>query len=256
MKRIKQLPTRQRIRKGLLLFSFLLFPVTIFLFSPIVSIYGAKQGILNGSLIIFALLFFFSLILGRAWCGWVCPGGGMAVIVEEINQKPVHRRRLGWIKWLIWVPWFSLILVFIIQGGGFSRVDPYYLTTDGVFLAATADRPLAGSYFVFYLVILLFTGLAGVVGKRAGCHTICWMAPFMIIGRWIRNRFRWPSLRLTAHSGDCTGCGLCDQFCPMSLEVSEMVQSWQMENPDCILCGSCIDQCFKDVIKYSFSAGK
>ncbi len=256
MKLIKQLPTRQRIRKGLLLLSFLFFPVTIFLFSPIVSIYGAKMGILSGSLITFGLLFLFSLFLGRAWCGWVCPGGGMAVIAEQINRKSVPRRRLGWIKWLIWIPWFSLILVLIFQGGGFSRVDPYYLTADGVFLAAAADRPLVGSYFVFYLVILLFTGLAGVVGKRTGCHTICWMAPFMIIGRWLRNRVPWPSLRLKANSTDCTGCGLCDQSCPMSLEVSQMVQCRQMENPDCILCGSCVDQCFQDVIKYSFSTGK
>jgi hypothetical protein len=53
-----------------------------------------------------------------------------------------------------------------------------------------------------------------------GCHTICWMAPFMIIGRWIRNRFAWPSLRLVANSA------------------------------------SCVDNCSKKAIRYSFSAGK
>ena len=37
-------------------------------------------------------------------------------------------------------------------------------------------------------------------GRRAGCHTICWMAPFMIIGRKLRNLVAWPSLRLTAQS--------------------------------------------------------
>ena len=254
--KVHQIPTRQRLRKGLLLLSFMLFPLTIFLFSPVVSIFGAQNGILSASLITFGLLFLFSLFLGRAWCGWACPGGGMALIGEQINPKPVRRRRLDWIKWAVWIPWVSLIVFLIIQGGGFSRVDPYYMTADGVFLAAMPDRPLAGSYFVYYLVIVLFTGLAGLVGKRAGCHTVCWMAPFMIIGRWIRNRFHWPALRLQARSADCTGCGLCDQSCPMSLEVSQMVQVNRMEDQECILCGSCVDGCSRDVIRYAFSAGK
>ncbi len=56
--------------------------------SPYVIIDGAMNGIVNGSLIMFGLMFVSSLFLGRAWCGWVCPGGGMQEIVEPINNKP------------------------------------------------------------------------------------------------------------------------------------------------------------------------
>ena len=38
----------------------------------------------------------------------------------------------------------------------------------------------------------------------------------------------------------------------MSLEVNSMVQKNSMENSECILCGSCVDNCPKQVIKYSF----
>jgi ferredoxin-type protein NapH len=64
---------RQRIRKLLLLVSLLLFPITIYCFSPYMIIYGAAQGIINGSSIVFALEFLSALFVGRVWCGWGCP---------------------------------------------------------------------------------------------------------------------------------------------------------------------------------------
>ena len=73
--------------------------------SPYVIIDGAMNGIVNGSLVMFGLMFLSSLFLGRAWCGWVCPGGGMQEIVEPVNNRPVNGKRIDWIKWLIWIPW-------------------------------------------------------------------------------------------------------------------------------------------------------
>ena len=69
----KQLVARQRTRKALLIISFLLFPIIMNYLSPYVIIDGASQGIVNGSLVMFALLFLSSLLLGRLWCGWACP---------------------------------------------------------------------------------------------------------------------------------------------------------------------------------------
>ena len=42
----------------------------------------------------------------------------------------------------------------------------------------------------------------------------------------------------------------------MSLDVNGMVQKRAMESSECILCGTCVDVCPKDVIHYTFSAGK
>ena len=73
---IRQLPLRQRIRKAAIILMFLSFPITMNFFSPYVIIDGAMNGIINGSVVIFALMFVASLFLGRAWCGWVCPAAG------------------------------------------------------------------------------------------------------------------------------------------------------------------------------------
>ncbi|MCJ7622223.1 MAG: 4Fe-4S binding protein [Anaerolineaceae bacterium] len=253
---LRQLPIRQRIRKALVILAFLSFPVTMNFLSPYVIIDGAMNGIINGSLIMFGLMFISSLFLGRAWCGWVCPGGGMQEIVEPVNRRPVNGRKIDWIKWAIWIPWISLIVWMVIQAGGYSRVDFLYQTQNGISVAGSPDRPIVFAYFIYYIVITLFAGLAIFAGRRAGCHAICWMAPFMMIGRWIRNRFGWASLRLAADASACSNCKLCTKNCPMSLDVNAMVQTGQVEDPECILCGTCVDNCAQSAIRYSFSASR
>ncbi|MBN2554127.1 MAG: 4Fe-4S binding protein [Spirochaetales bacterium] len=66
---------RQRARNGVLLVFFILFPVVLNYLSPFLSVHGASRGIISGSLLLFGVLFLTSLLLGRAYCGWVCPGG-------------------------------------------------------------------------------------------------------------------------------------------------------------------------------------
>lgn len=246
---LRQLPARQRLRKGIVLLAFLSFPITMNFLSPYVIVDSAAQGIVNGSLIMFGLMFLSALVLGRAWCGWVCPGAGMQEIVESVNIQPVSKK-VDWIKWAIWVPWMSLIVWLAIRAGGYSRVDFLYLTETGI----SVDDPR--KYVIYYGVVLIFVGLAAFVGRRAGCHTICWMAPFMMIGRWIRNRFGWASLRLVADSSACSDCKLCNKHCSMSLDVSAMALSGNMENSECILCGACVDHCARKAIRYSFSGSK
>jgi hypothetical protein len=56
-----QLTLRQRIRKTLIIISFLLFPVIMNFLSPYVIIDGASQGIISGSFIIFGLMFLSAL---------------------------------------------------------------------------------------------------------------------------------------------------------------------------------------------------
>jgi ferredoxin-type protein NapH len=253
---LHQLPLRQRTRKALVILTFLSFPITMNYLSPYLIIDGSANGIINGSLVMFGLMFLSSLFLGRAWCGWVCPGSGMGEIAEPINSKPVVGRKIDWVKWLIWLPWITLIILLAVRAGGYRSADLLYGTENGISLSGSAERPIVFAYSIYYIVVGLFVGLAIFAGRRAACHTICWMAPFMMIGRWLRNRFGWPSLRLKADPFACADCKKCTSNCPMSLDVNAMVQKGQMENPECILCGTCVDNCSKKVIRYSFSGGK
>jgi len=236
---------RQKIRMGIILFSFFLFPATYYYLSPVLIVQASIQGIINGSFIVFSLLFAAALLLGRAFCGWVCPAAGCQEALFLARDRKVTRG--DFIKWIIWVPWIGAIVFFAFRGGGYKRVDFFYETTYGF---SVADVPSLIAYFIVLLLLIVLPSYA--VGKRSFCHHICWMSPFMILGRKLRNTAGWPSLRLKAASKMCTHCHNCTENCPMSLPVESMVKQEKMENAECILCGNCVDVCESGVLKYSF----
>jgi polyferredoxin len=253
---IKSRSARQRTRKALLIISFLLFPITMNYLSPYVIIDGASQGIVNGSLVVFGLMFVSALIFGRLWCGWVCPAGAISEICFPVNDRAVSPKKIDWIKWAIWIPWIGVIVASAVAAGGYRRVDLLLDTQNGISVAGSPDRPIVIAYIIYYFVIALFVGASMAFGRRAGCHSLCWMAPFMILGRKLRNWAAWPALRLKAAPDRCSDCKTCTANCPMSLNVNAMVRQGHMEHNECILCGSCVDNCPKHAIEYSFSSGK
>lgn len=237
---------RQNIRKSLIVISFLLFPITIYYLSPILIIQGAAEGIITGSFIYFAVLFVISLFFNRALCGWICPAGGLQEVCAVCVNKRTKGGKRNWIKYFIWTPWIISIIIIFISSSRVKVVNVFYQTYHGISIAEPA------AYIIYYSVVGLIVILSFVGGKRAFCHYVCWMAPFMIIGNKINTLLRLPSLKLSADKDKCIKCGLCNKSCAMSLNVSEMVQKGSMENSECILCGGCVDNCPKGVIKYSF----
>jgi len=137
-----------------------------------------------------------------------------------------------------------------VMAGGYRQINLLLKTETGI----TVNGEPQG-YIMYFFIVGLFFVLSLVAGRRAVCHYICWMAPFMIIGRWLRNRVRWPCLALRAEQEKCTSCKLCTRNCPMSLDVMKMALAGKMEHHECILCGTCVDTCPKDVIHYSFRGG-
>ncbi|WP_414468532.1 4Fe-4S binding protein [Methanobacterium sp. ACI-7] len=240
---------RQKIRQTTLLISFLLFPVTMFYFSPFLIIWGASLGIITGSFITFTCLFILSLFFGRAFCGWACPTGGAQEYCFSINDGKTRGGRYNWIKYFIFVPWMAIIVLMVILAGGFARIDPLFLTQYGVSISEQF------MYIIYYGILISTILVAVMAGKRANCHYLCFIAPFMIIGTKIKNFFRWPSIHLEADNSLCVQCNLCKN-CPMSIDVREKVLNRNMYDYECILCGKCVDSCPKGAIRYSFSLPK
>jgi ferredoxin-type protein NapH len=235
----------QVARKAILVLSYILFQMFLIFhlfFSPVLVIFAASQGIVNGSLVMFFLLFLSSLFLGRAFCGWVCPGSGLNELCSFATKKRVPGGKFRRAKYAISGIWLSAIALLFIAAGGVHSIDIFY---------GTGSTTLIQEVIMFVGVIAIIVPAAFLIGPRSNCQYICWLAPIMIAGAAVRNKFRWPALHLEADTEQCEECGKCSIACPMNLDVMNHVLEGNLYDRDCILCGSCIQACPQEVITYA-----
>jgi NAD-dependent dihydropyrimidine dehydrogenase PreA subunit len=237
---------RQRLRRTLAVVGFLLFqiPLLHLFMSPVLPIVAAWRGIMAASLLTYGVLFLLSLVLGRAFCAWFCPGTIIQELAYLVIKRPVKGGRGDRIKYVICGLWSASLVLAVVHAGGLRRFDPLFGTgPDG-------GPPRAVLHFGAFLPII---PLAALFGRWASCHYICWIAPFMVIGTRMKNYFGWPSLHLRASPDACLACATCSATCPMSLDVSAMVARGSMRNDECVLCGNCVDHCLTGAIQFAFA---
>lgn len=237
--------TRQRIRKLLIIISLLLFPVTLYYFSPALIINAGLHGIINGSFIVFLFLFLFSVPFGRLFCAYFCPAGGLQECAFIVNEKVPKQGWRNGIKFIIWGIWLTAVIFCYFSGGKIVAVDFFFETENGI---SVSDIQ---SYIIYYGIISLIFIPAILFGKRVFCHYFCWMAPFMILGTKLRKVLHLPGIHIKISDKDeCISCGRCSKVCPMGIDVISETRNKTIGNPECIQCGACIDNCPKNVLTY------
>ena len=237
--------TRQRVRKLTLIISLLLFPVTLYYFSPALIINAGLGGIVNGSFIVFAALLLLSIPFGRLFCAYLCPAGGLQECAFPVNERvPVQ----GWrnrIKYVVWVVWLAAVLFCYFQKGRILAVDFFFETEKGISISSVQ------SYLIYYGIVCLILAPAILSGKRAFCHYFCWMAPFMVAGMKLRRLLRLPGLCVRENEkAECVSCGKCRRACPMGIDVEREIKDGSVQSLECILCGACIDSCPAKALGY------
>ncbi len=237
---------RQQIRSAILILSFLIMSVTFVYISPVIMMMGLSQGVIAAGLIFWILMFILAFIFGRSFCGYACPTGAEQMIIDravKINIRPVPYLRP--LKYLFAILWVGSITLLTIAAGNLI-FNPLFQMGIGI-----PPWTLA-TYVVFYAILLVVFAIALVLGRRGFCNYFCPMSVVFMVITKIKDLLRIPSLHLKAQPDDCIHCKKCDTSCPMSLSVEEMVKSDRMQNPECILCGSCVDICPKQVIRFAW----
>ena len=236
---------RQTIRRTIIFISFLLFPITAWYFSPYLIIMAASEHIMNGSFIVFMSLLIFSVFFGRAFCGYLCPAGGLQECEARCNDKCAKQGWRNKIQYVIWILWISAIVVIFILGKNHVTINPFFMTDHGISVTEIHN------YIIYYGVLLILVLPSLIHGRRATCHYLCWMAPFMVLGSSIGRFLHVPQLHVEAAAEDCISCNRCSRACPMGLDVAHMAKEGSNSKcTECILCGACVDECPKKVLKY------
>jgi ferredoxin-type protein NapH len=238
--------TFQKIRITVVSLSMILFPVTFYYLSPFISLRAGAAGIISGSVVMFLVLLVTGTFFGRSFCSWLCPAGCIQEQTAKVRTAKVSVKKIAWVKFVVWGGWLAMLLFFLFRSGGIKAVEFGFGTKMGM---STTSLP---SLIAFSIVVLIFFLFSLIIGRRAACHTLCWIAPFMIIGGKLGYALKLPGLHLSSHSERCVDCGRCTAACPMSLNVEQLVKGGTITDSNCILCGGCIETCKKDVIGWSW----
>jgi polyferredoxin len=260
------------------------YPVKIFLdFDPLVfitTIFSAHavQKAFYFSMITIAV----TLVLGRVFCGWICPLGTLNNIIGSLKKKSKERNRE-------WQRLKYYILIFVIASSVFTLqlagiLDPisllirslsvsiypafHYAVTsvfDAIYksdikgITALSEFIYSGlkksvlsfqqpfyNQAIFIGSIFLFILGLNLVEKRFWCRYVC------PLGAMLGLLSKFSILKRSVSEG-CTSCGACANACQGNANPDKK-EEWR--NTECYYCWNCDDICPQNAVSFGFSGKK
>jgi len=256
------------------------YPVKIFLDAdPLIFLTTLFAGRtwLNSFLLAIGLMVM-TIVLGRVFCGWICPLGTLNNIVGTLEKKkPPRTLNLHWLKYGL--------LIFLIVSGVFSLqlagiFDPMSLLIRSLSLSIypalsyAARSVFDGIYHInipvvvdlsefvyalfkklwlpfqqpFFLqsvflgaLFIIILGL-NLLEKRFWCKYLCPLGALL----GVLSRF---SLLQRSVSEGCNACGACTRDCQGNARPAEKEQ-WH--NTECMVCMNCDDACPQEAVRFGF----
>ncbi len=206
---------------------------------------------------IFALLV---ILLGKTWCGWICPFGliqdwltmlRQKLGIREAEMSETLKRRLSWIKYLllgylVLVPMLAsarlisseFVLAFCHICPGKSLMPLFNGLTRNLALEVSSPAAMALS-----LILLTVTG-GMLVGMFVKERFFCLFCPMLALMNLLK---RFHLLRLVKEPHACRGCGNCRRSCFSDIEtVYRQKTDCDVYDPDCMACFKCAEHCDAD----------
>lgn len=194
-----------------------------------------------------AAVLLFTLLLGRVFCGWLCPLGGLPAMLDSLRlrrsrSKPLKRNALrnrgpgGLYSFLRSHRYYWLFLILLLVA--LRSNLPLFLTPYNVVSRETARWFLG--FLPWMLTAIVVIGV--VLFPRFWCAYLCPTGVFLsllsLFRRWKFNID--PS---------CTRCGRCEVICPTRAIAPENGEVGE----ECILCGRCWEKCPADAVTWGAS---
>jgi polyferredoxin len=200
-------------------FGFLLFaPMAPYQFQ--LAVLGKQQALpvpIIGVFILLDILWVFSLIAGRVFCGHLCPIGTAQELMYLVPVKKVivgHKRITVAFRWVFFI---AFTLAAIILSLGLVQIFGIH-----EFFHLDVTSPL---FFVFIGLLIV-----AVVIYRPFCRLVCPFGAFLsLAARWSVFKFK--------NTDRCINCLKCIRACPTQ-EAGEAATK-----DECYMCGRCIEAC-------------
>ncbi len=219
-----------------------------------------------------------TLLLGRVFCGWICPLGTLNHLLSRLNRRP--RTGPGGFRWKYYIL-FGLLAssLFTVQVVGY--LDPLSLLIRSLTLAAEPLWNLAAHsafsslyehgfkaleplyaflrahllalrqplYHQAFAVGVIFAAvlLLNLLRPRFWCTHLCPLGALLGLVASLSPLSRRVSPE------DCDLCGLCQRLCPSGAADS---REGLWRKAECFLCGRCQVLCPSRAVAFGFSLGK
>ena len=176
----------------------------------------------------------FTILLGRALCGFLCPMGLIQDLMDKLRRKtriegiaPNEKlyKALTPIKWCLVFIFLGLCFV----GGNFCNFCPA-VAVSPILAGMSASLYVSGFLMVFVLI-------GGFFKRRLFC-TVC------PLGFLVGLLHKISLIRIKKDCTACTECGACYEACPMGIKtIYTEREKTDVTDVNCILCGECVRRC-------------
>jgi len=201
-----------------------------------------------------------TLILSKAWCGWICPFGTLQDWIIYLRKKlAIRESQFSWkfrdsLKPIKYILLILLIVLPLLIGNGFLHKDftlpfcqicpakPLMPLFEGNIsnIAVDITNPIT-MIMTMTSVVLAASFFVGLFFKDRlfciFCPTLALISLFQKIGL----------LQLKKNVNSCRGCGNCQRICPVDIRQVHLEREKEnVLNQDCMLCLQCIESCPHD----------
>jgi polyferredoxin len=243
-----------------------------FAFNPLIA-FGVSiaQRVFLSILIPASVFLLITALLGRFFCGWICPLGAMIDIAGSIRSKIINRKKEIYKPWMRLIKYLMLFIMLFLAVLGIQVIwwgDP--ITIAGRFISMNFIPFIVNLVDGFFRISLqitkypeallsMYRSVQGIIG---GIRTEYFASAAGILGLWIAiilinllSRRFWcrnlcplgAVLSIASKlaflkrnvSEACVNCGKCQSDCRMGAIKED--NSYRKE--ECILCMDCIYDC-------------
>jgi ferredoxin-type protein NapH len=192
------------------------------------------------------------IVFERAFCGWMCPMGGLPEATSSIKRKRVWYLKFlekkpsepggfsltglsglkGWVEWLRYA-----ILAFIII---LSLLVPFSIVN--IISPALWVKSIPVFWVVAGLLVVFAVVLPFMTKRRWWCFILC------PVGATLALFHKISFFRIKIDKTKCNECMDCVQECRMFAMTPQGVQKGEPNSGNCIRCGRCIEACPEEAI--------
>lgn len=215
-------------------------------FLPISSLMSLRLFAVTGELhrahpaglFIFAAIVLMSFVIGKSFCGWLCPVGFLSELLYRVRKfiSPASKAPPSWLDYTLGVAKY-LILTF------FTFIIFFAMSAAALKVFLDGDYNKISDLRMFYFFARI-TPLAAFI--TASLFLLSYFIPYF----WCRYLCPYGALlglfslagpvKIERNAEKCTNCGQCTAACPQRIEVSKALRVFSDE---CTSCALCLDVC-------------